>query len=113
MKIREHSLFLDTGFRFWPPFWGAQEVRPGREHPKTRQETFCKAARILRSIELRARCGVLIWVSHPEYPEGMSGVLITPTKETAASLLQSVRGMRGMTIEELGALEVNDDFLPV
>lgn len=89
-------------------------MKYGREHPNIRQDTFCKAATIEKAVELRDRCGVLIDVTHPEYPgERICGVVIVATKPLAASVLRTIQAALGKSVEELGDTEVTDELLPL
>ena len=84
----------------------------GREHPNLRQESFCNTAIVKSVVELRDRCGVLIDVSHPDYPEErVSGVVIVSSKPLAANLLKTAQQALGRSVEELGDTEVTADLL--
>jgi hypothetical protein len=93
----------------WPPFWDLAEWKSGRPRPNERAEEFGRSATIDRSVELIDRCGVLIFVNHPEYKgEGLSGVIIVPSKALASNLARTVKQFLGKTIAQLGEAEVND-----
>jgi hypothetical protein len=40
MKLKDFSETGELGRKIWPPQWGFQEVKWGREHPNMRREEY-------------------------------------------------------------------------
>jgi hypothetical protein len=114
MKLKDHSWLQESGRRIWPPHWGFQQSKYGREHPNSKREEFARQATINSAIERHDLCGVILHVNHPKYArEIVIGTLWFPhdtpaNRKLARNLAKVVEGFRGKTVEELGECEVSD-----
>jgi len=97
----------------WPPQKGTTEAKVGRR--EIQPEQLC-AATIVNAVETRRRCGVLLTVSHPEYPEGhVHATIIAPdglsrSNLLATNLAEAALGFVGKTVEQLGEADVTADL---